>query len=359
MGFAASLGRGCVGIGAPQVIVEVHTTTGLPGFSIVGLPETTVRESKERVRSAIINSGFEFPRRRITVNLAPAELPKPGTRFDLAIAVAIVAASGQIDGRELASHTLYAELGLDGTLRPVIGALPAALACRDAHQALILAHDNAEEAALVSTCVVLGAGTLLEVIEHLTGAQRLSPRPPPPGSKADAASLPSIANDPIAPDLSDVRGQDRAKRALEIAAAGGHNLLFIGPPGTGKTMLANRLPGLLPRLSDQHALELAAVLSVAGRRFDPFRWREPPFRAPHHSCSSVALIGGGVRPQPGEISLAHRGVLFLDELPEFTRPALEALRQPLESGELTIARGYESATYPARGMVVLAANPCP
>ncbi|MGB5098565.1 MAG: YifB family Mg chelatase-like AAA ATPase [Porticoccaceae bacterium] len=334
------------GIAAPAVAVEVHLSNGLPSLNIVGLPETAVKESKDRVRSALLNAHFEFPRRRITVNLAPADLPKEGGRFDLAIALGILAASGQLPVDALDGHEFLGELSLSGELRPVEGSLPAALAAAAVGRALIVAAANAEEAALARSAVVHGADHLLSVCAHLRGLAAL-PRQPftPPENRSDG------------PDLADVIGQHQARRALEIAAAGGHNLLLSGPPGTGKTMLASRLPGILPPLAEADAIEVAAIYSVAGIARGSFHTR--PFRAPHHSASAAALVGGGGTPRPGEISLAHRGVLFLDELPEFPRKVLEVLREPLESGRIAIARVQARIEFPARFQLVAAMNPCP
>ncbi|RKR72585.1 YifB family Mg chelatase-like AAA ATPase [Marinobacter nauticus] len=344
--------RASIGVSAPPVTVEVHLSGGLPALSIVGLPETGVRESKDRVRSALLNAGFEFPARRITINLAPADLPKEGGRFDLPIALGILAASGQIPPESLESHEFLGELSLDGALRPLKGILPAVLAAREAGRSLLLPQDNAEEAALASRDDVLAASHLLTVCEHLTGRARLVPVPrsETPG---DGSAAVSVA------DLSEVRGQQVPRRALEVAAAGGHNLLFFGPPGTGKSMLASRLPGILPGLPDEAAMEVASVHSVAGQPLKPGGWSQPPFRAPHHTASAVALVGGGSSPRPGEISLAHRGVLFLDELPEFERRVLEVLREPMETGEISISRAARQVTFPARFQVVAAMNPCP
>ncbi|MGD8690170.1 MAG: YifB family Mg chelatase-like AAA ATPase, partial [Gammaproteobacteria bacterium] len=348
MALSRVLSRAQAGIEAPAVTVEVHLSNGLPSLSIVGLPEAAVREAKDRVRSALINSRFDFPARRITVNLAPADLPKEGGRFDLPIALGILAASGQIPDDPLERHEFVGELSLSGELRPVRGALPAAVKVRDAGRALLVAADNADEAALVSGARVHGAEHLLEVCAHLNGDTRLGLHEPT--IKGGAA--------PAAGDLRDVRGQHQARRALEIAAAGGHSLLFIGPPGTGKSMLASRLPGVLPPMTEEEALEAAAVASVSGG-FDPARWGQRPFRSPHHTASGVALVGGGTHPRPGEISLAHHGVMFLDELPEFDRKVLEVLREPLESGEITISRAARQASYPARFQLIAAMNPCP
>ncbi|AGA88976.1 Mg chelatase-related protein [Thioflavicoccus mobilis 8321] len=339
------------GIAAPAVTVEVHLSGGLPGMSIVGLPELAVRESKDRVRGALLNGHFQFPAGRVTVNLAPADLPKEGGRFDLPIALGILGASGQLCPDALGDHEFIGELALSGALRPVTGALPAALAARAAGRALILPEANADEAALVGPdLAILPARHLFEVCEHLNGRATL------------ARHLPErvMTVGGTAADLADVRGQTHAKRALEIAAAGGHSLLFIGPPGTGKSMLASRLPGILPPMSEVEALETAAIRSVNEREpFDPRVWRLRPFRAPHHTASGVALVGGGTSPRPGEVSLAHNGVLFLDELPEFDRRVLEVLREPLESGRIHISRAAHQAEYPARFQLVAAMNPCP
>jgi len=344
--------RALVGISAPAVTVEVHLSGGLPALSIVGLPETAVKESKERVRSALINAGFDYPQSRITINLAPADLPKEGGRFDLAIAVGILAASGQVRKDELAQLELIGELALSAELRPVQGVLPAAIACRDQQRQLILARDNAEEAALVEGLEVLPGGHLLDICSHLLGHQRITPQPP-------AQSTPQAVPAESGPDLNEVKGQAQARRALEVAAAGSHNLLLAGPPGSGKSMLASRLPGILPPLNEREKMEVATIHSVAGLRRD---FRQPllrPFRVPHHTASGVALVGGGSNPRPGEISLAHQGVLFLDELPEFNRKVLEVLREPLESGEILISRAARQTLFPAQFQLVAAMNPCP
>jgi magnesium chelatase family protein len=350
MGLCILYSRARDGIRAPEVTVEVHASGGLPAMTVVGLPELAVKESRDRVRGALINAHFQIPGGRVTINLAPADLPKEGGRFDLPIAVGILGASGQVRSERLAGHELLGELALTGGLRPVNAVLPAALAAREAGRALILPRANAEEAALVGRLQILPAEHLLEVCEHLNGSQPLPP-----------FDAPSIRQQrPDYADLADVRGQEHAKRALEVAAAGGHSLLFLGPPGTGKSMLANRLPGILPELSDEEALEAAAIRSVGDQEpLDPARWRERPFRAPHHTASGVALVGGGSNPRPGEISLAHLGVLFLDELPEFDRRVLEVLREPLESGRIHISRAARQAQFPARFQLIAAMNPCP
>lgn len=348
MSLAVLYSRAAQGIEAPLVEVEVHLSNGLPGLSIVGLPEAGVRESKDRVRSAILNSQFEFPARRITINLAPADLPKEGGRFDLAIALGILAASGQLGQAQLERYEFIGELALNGALRPVHGVLPVALHARRASHTLVVAGDNAAEAALADGLEVLSASHLLDVCAHLNGEQNLHT----PGTA-------SAGQRACYPDLADVHAQHHARRALEIAAAGGHSLLMIGPPGTGKTMLASRLPGILPEMDEQEALEAAAVQSISAQGFDVGSWRQRPFRTPHHTASAVALVGGGSTPRPGEISLSHHGVLFLDELPEFDRKVLEVLREPLESGQITISRAARQADFPARFQLVAAMNPCP
>jgi magnesium chelatase family protein len=349
---------------APEVTVEVHLANGLPSFSIVGLPDLEVRESRERVRAALQNCGFDFPVRRITVNLAPADLPKESGRFDLPIALGILAASGQLPAGSLGHREFAGELSLTGAVRPMRGAF--AMACGTARARhgdadspthappeLYLPAENAPEAALVPGVDVFGAVDLRSLCAHLAGEEgaRLAPV---------RASLPGAAGNPAPrPDMADVIGQRGARRALEVAAAGGHHLLMVGPPGAGKSMLAARLPGLLPPMTDAEALASAALLSASPIGFSPLQWRQRPFRAPHHSSSAAALVGGRNPPQPGEITLAHLGVLFLDELPEFDRHVLETLREPLEAGAITISRAAWQTDFPAACQLVAAMNPCP
>ena len=347
MALAIVHSRSLDGLAAPEVAVEVHLAGGLPSVTLVGLPDTEVKEARDRVRAALQNSGFEFPARRITVNLAPADLPKESGRFDLPIALGILAASGQIPVAALEGYEFAGELSLSGELRPIRGALAMVLAAGRTGRRFVLPAQSAREAALCGE-PILHADSLLAVCAHLCGQTPLAECPPEPCGDAPGGL----------PDLADVRGQARAKRALEVAAAGNHSLLLAGPPGSGKSMLAMRLPGLLPPLSSEAALESAAVLSLAGA-FTPEHFGRRAFRAPHHTASSAALVGGGGVPRPGEISLAHHGVLFLDELPEFERRVLEALREPLENGRIHIARAAHRAEFPARFQLVAAMNPCP
>ena len=347
MALAIVHSRALDGMQSPPVTVEVHLASGLPSFTLVGLPDTEVKEARDRVRAALVNSGFDFPQKRITANLAPADLPKESGRFDLPIALGILAASGQIPVAALSELEFAGELSLSGDLRPIRGALAMALSSASAGRAFVLPEASAREAALAGDVCILAAKTLLEVCAHLC-AQTPLPQ---------VLAAPPVAND-FGADLLDVRGQGQAKRALEIAAAGEHSLLMLGPPGTGKSMLASRLPGLMPNLEPAAARDSAAVLSLTGQ-FTPEKFGLRPYRSPHHTASAVALVGGGNPPRPGEISLAHQGVLFLDELPEFDRKVLEALREPLETGVVHIARAARQAVFPARFQLVAAMNPCP
>jgi magnesium chelatase family protein len=349
MAIPTVLSRAQHGMEAPLVRVEVHLGNGLPRFAIVGLPEAVVRESKDRVHAAILNCNLRMPDGRITVNLSPADLRKEGVRFDLPIALGILIASQQVMQPPFESCELYGELSLGGEIRPVRGALLAATAAARAGHRMIVPPTNVAETLLVGGCRVAVAKHLLDVVAHAAGSSLLD--------FADGAPPPARASHH--PDLSEVRGQLQAKRALEIAAAGEHSLLLIGPPGTGKSMLAQRLPGLLPPMSEAEALEVAAIRSVAALPLKPALWRVRPFRSPHHTLSSIALVGGGSGPRPGEVSLAHHGVLFLDELPEFDRAALEVLREPLESGSVTISRAARQAEFPASFQLIAAMNPCP
>lgn len=348
MSVAQTYCRAEIGIDAPLVNVEANTTAGLPQVLIVGLPETAVRESKDRVKAAIQSAGFEFPSRRVTVNLAPADLPKTGGRYDLAIAMAILCAAGLLKDTDIADYCFLGELALNGDLRSVRGVLPATLQNRNSNMKLIVPAQNSNEAALAESNNISVARNLTDVIELVKGNRDDSP---PVSSKKH--SIRSRLR------LADVKGQLMAKRALTIAAAGGHNMLMIGPPGTGKTMLASRLSALIPELSVDEALQVASIASVSRQPFDPNTWRNRPFRTPHHTSSAVAMAGGNSPPKPGEISLAHNGVLFLDELPEYSRQVLEVLREPLESGEVWISRAGYQVRYPADFQLISAMNPCP
>ena len=347
MALAVVRSRALDGLSAPPVSVEVHLANGLPSFALVGLPETEVKEARDRVRAAIVNSGFEFPGKRITVNLAPADLPKESGRFDLPIALGILAAAGQVPADRLNRHEFAGELSLSGELRAIRGALAMALPEAGGGRAFVLPEDSAREAALTGRADILPAGSLLQVCAYLCGETTLPP-----------ASIPETNPVTSYPDLADIKGQAQARRALEVAASGGHSILMMGPPGAGKSMLAARLPGLLPPLALEAARSSAAVLSLVGQ-FRPEQFGLRMMRSPHHTASAVALVGGGNPPRPGEISLAHQGILFLDELPEFDRKVLETLREPLESGRIHIARATRQAEYPAEFQLVAAMNPCP
>ena len=349
MSLAVIYTRASIGIQAPSIAVEAHISKGLPGFNLVGLPDATVKGARDRVRSALLNNGFDFPARRITVSLAPADLPKEGGRYDLPIALAILAASEQLPAHKLADYEFLGELALSGELRPIQGAIPAALQSALAGRRLIIPNHNRNEVSLVTNSGVMVADDLRQVCRFVQHQAELE--------TVAALGAPSLEYG--GSDLSDITGQQQAKRALEIAAAGGHNLLLLGPPGTGKTMLASRLPGIMPPLSDMEAIETASLISLTNPSTALTQWRQRPFRAPHHSASMAALVGGGALPRPGEISLAHNGVLFLDELPEFQRRVLDALREPLEAGEIIISRALVKVRFPARFQLVGAMNPSP
>ena len=349
MSVAIIYSRAIIGIDAPLVTIEIHLSRGLPSFNIVGLPETAVKESKERVRSAIINNQFEFPLSRLTVNMAPADLNKEGGRFDLPIALGILAASGQISNQYLNDHEFIGELGLTGDIREVNAVLPTMIAVKKAKHKLIVPIKNLAEAKLVEDAEVSGANHILSVCNHLNETKLIE----------NESTHPQIKNVSNNGDLNQVVGQQLAKRALEIAAAGEHNLLMIGPPGAGKTMLAERLPSIMPPMQEQEALESAAINSICYQGFNISQWKQRIIRNPHHTSSSVALVGGGSKPKPGEISRAHKGILFLDELPEFNRKVLEALREPLESGKITVSRAEQQCEYPAEFLLIAAMNPCP
>lgn len=349
MTLAVAYSRAVSGMDAPLVTVETHMSVGFNGFYLVGLPEAAVKESRERVMSAFENSNLQFPFHKLTINLAPADLPKQSGRYDLAIALSILAVSGQLDPAALRQYEFAGELALTGGLRPISGCLPMAIHCRKANRSLCLPDENASEAALCEGLNVLPANSLLEVCAHLLERNPIESFVP---------SHSQLKNFHY-PDMADVKGQEHAKRAIEVSAAGAHSLLLQGPPGTGKTMLASRLPGLLPPMTEHEAIETTAVYSISHKPRSREQFRQRPFRAPHHTASSVALVGGGSHPKPGEISLAHNGVLFLDELPEFSRAVLEVLREPIEAGKIAISRANQQVEFPAKFQLISAMNPCP
>ena len=347
--LAKILTRASYGLDAPLVTIEVHISGGLPSFSIVGLPEGAVKESKDRVRSALMNSRFKFPNQRITVSLAPANLPKSGGRYDLPIALGLLIASNQLKPKvNIDNFEFYGELGLDGLLRPTEGLLPAIVESTKQRHAVVMPKENTDQAALVKQAQLYPATHLLEVCNFLNATSEIQP------PQVDTEDL--VVYDK---DLDQVKGQHHAKRALEIAASGGHNILLIGPPGSGKTMLSERMPSIMPPLSTDKALERAAIYSVANKAITPHHLKVRPFRSPHHSASAVAIVGGGSNPKPGEVSLAHEGVLFLDELPEFPRNVLEVLRQPLENAKVNLSRASQQVSFPANFQLIAAMNPCP
>ena len=350
MSTATVFSRARNGIDAPEIKIEVHISNGLPAFQIVGLPDASVRESRDRVRSALVNSNFQFPQTRITISLSPADIPKEGARFDLAIAIGILVASKQLPESSLNNVEFYGELGLNGDLRDIIGAIPSVLAAKNEQRICILPESNAIQAAIIHQDNILPANSLLDVFHHLAGQKILSLEFDDQMHQLESS---------LEEDLSDVIGQHHAKRALEIAAAGQHNLLFIGPPGTGKSMLASRIKTILPEMTEQEALESASIHSICGKEVDFKQWKTRRFRNPHHTCSGIALVGGGSIPKPGEVSLAHNGVLFLDELPEFDRKVLDVLREPLETGKITISRAAQQAEFPAKFQLIAALNPSP